>query len=187
MRRVLVIGSGGAGKSTLAARIAERTGLPVVHLDALYWRPGWVPTPPDEWAARVAALCARDAWVMDGNYGGTLDMRLAACDTVIFLDLPRAVCVARVVRRWLRYRGRRRPDMAAGCDEQVTVEFLRWIWDYPRSRRPGVLQRLAASGRDVVVLRSARAASRFVAALAPGGGARTPEVEPGPGPITLRP
>ena len=169
MRRVLVIGSGGAGKSTLAARIGERTGLPVVHLDALYWRPGWEPTPPGEWAARVAALCARDAWVMDGNYGGTLDARLAACDTVIFLDLPRAVCLARVVRRWLRYRGRSRPDMAPGCDERLSAEFLRWVWEYPRRRRPGVLQRLAASGRDVVVLRSARDADRFVAGLAPGG------------------
>ena len=91
MRRVLVIGSGGAGKSTFAARLAARTGLPLIHLDACFWRSGWDPTPPDEWARRVADLMSRQEWVMDGNYGGTLDARLAACDTVIFLDVPRHV------------------------------------------------------------------------------------------------
>ena len=164
MRRVLVIGSGGAGKSTLAARIGERLGLPVIHLDALYWRPGWVPTPPDEWARVVGELVARDAWVMDGNYGGTLDQRLAACDTVVFLDLPRWLCAWRVVRRAMRYRGRSRPDMAPGCPEQVTREFLGWIWRYPSRRRPEILRRLGAlgAGQQGVVLRSRAEAERWV-------------------------
>jgi adenylate kinase family enzyme len=168
MRRVLVIGSGGAGKSTLAARIAERTGLPLIHLDACYWRPGWVETPPEEWTATVARLAAGDAWVMDGNYGGTLDARLAVCDTVIFLDLPRLVCVAGVVRRWLRWRGRSRPDLTPGCPEQLSWEFLSWIWTYPARRRPGILARLRSLGADrrVVILHSRREAARFVDALA---------------------
>jgi len=167
MRRVLVIGSGGAGKSTLAARIAARAGLPLVHLDALYWHRGWVETPKAEWARVVGELAARDAWVMDGNYGGTLPDRLQACDTVIFLDLPRVVCAWRVTRRWLRYRGRTRPDMAEGCDERMTWEFLRWIWTFPRRRRPEVLRQLAAldAGQRVVILRSAADVARFVAAL----------------------
>lgn len=166
MRRVLVIGSGGAGKSTLAARLGALSGLPVVHLDALYWNAGWVATPPDEWARVVARLIEGDAWVMDGNYGGTLDLRLAACDTVVFLDLPRLVCLWRVVRRWLRYRGRTRPDMASGCAEQIDAEFLRWIWTYPTQRRPGILARLATltGGQRVVVLRSQREVEAFLAA-----------------------
>ena len=93
MRRVLLIGSGGAGKSTLARRIAARTGLPLIHLDALYWKPGWVETPAAPWRETVAGLLQRDTWVMDGNYGGTLDLRLAACDTAIFLDLPPRICL----------------------------------------------------------------------------------------------
>src|SRR4051812_22129729 len=72
MRRVLVIGSGGAGKSTFARSLAERLGLPLIHLDALYWRPGWVETPKEEWAREVRRLLSADRWVMDGNYGGTL-------------------------------------------------------------------------------------------------------------------
>jgi adenylate kinase family enzyme len=168
MRRVLVIGSGGAGKSTLAARIAERTGLPLINLDACYWRAGWVETPPDEWAATVARLTAGEAWVMDGNYGGTLDARLAACDTVVFLDLPRLVCLAGIARRWLRYRGRTRPDLPDGCPERLTWEFVSWVWSYPRTRRPKILARLRALAAEkrVVILRSRRAVRHWVEGLA---------------------
>src|SRR4051794_905502 len=108
MRRVLVIGSGGAGKTTLARRLAERTGLPLVHLDMLYWHAGWVPTGEPEWDRIIEELVSRDAWVMDGNYGRTLDRRLAACDTVIFLDLPRLVCLWRVIKRRWQYAGANR-------------------------------------------------------------------------------
>jgi adenylate kinase family enzyme len=167
MRRVIVIGSGGAGKSTLAARLGRATGLPVLHLDAHYWRPGWVATPDAEWDAKVAELAAARAWIMDGNYGRTMDQRLATCDTVVFLDLPRTLCLARVLRRWLRYRGRTRPDMNSGCPEQITWEFVRWVWRYPLDQRPGVLRRLAAlgPGKRVVHLRSRREAERFLAGV----------------------
>ena len=164
---MLVIGSGGSGKSTLARRIGERTGLPVIHLDALYWRPGWVEAPPDEWTGTVAALLEGDRWVMDGNYGRTLEQRLRACDTVVFLDLPRLVCAWRVLARAVRYRGRSRPNMAPGCPERMTWEFLRWVWWYPRRSRPGVLRKLAAldGGQTVIVLRSGAQVERFVATL----------------------
>ena len=169
-RRVLIIGSGGAGKSTLAARIGARLALPVIHLDAVYWRAGWVETPADEWQRTVAELAARDGWVMDGNYGGTMPARLAACDTVVFLDLPRLLCLWRVVRRAIRYRGRTRPDMAPGCPEQVNWEFVRWIWTYPTRRRPGVLRLLAtaAATKRVEILRSGREVEAFVAGLPNG-------------------
>ena len=167
MRRVLVIGSGGAGKTTFAALLGERTGLPVIHLDSLFWHAGWQETPRDEWAARVEEILKRDEWIMDGNYGGTLERRLAACDTVVFLDLPRTLCLWRVVMRRIRYRGRSRPDMAEGCSEQVPWEFVRWIWDYPRTRRPGVLKKLCelGEGQRVFRLGSRREVRRFLKAL----------------------
>jgi adenylate kinase family enzyme len=167
MHRVLVIGSGGAGKSTFATQLGERTRLPVIHLDSLYWRAGWREPAREEWAARVDELVAGDSWIMDGNYGRTLERRLAACDTVIFLDLPRAVCLWRVVKRRAMFHGRSRPDMAEGCHEQLTWEFVRWIWTYPRERRPGVLKRLSElrEGQRVHVLRSTREARRFLEAL----------------------
>lgn len=170
MRRVLVIGPGGAGKSTFARSLAERTGLPLIHLDTLYWRPGWIATPNEQWDRVVDELLTREAWVMDGNYGRTLPARLAACDTVIFLDFPRSVCLWRVAKRWWRYRGRSRPDLAAGCPEQLTWEFVWWIWTYKTRRRPGVLRQLAAlpDGTSAAVLRSGRDARRFLDELTVG-------------------
>ena len=168
MRKVLVIGAGGAGKTTLAKQIAERTGLPLIHLDQVFWSAGWIPSPDEAWDRTIAELVARASWVMDGNYGRTLEPRLAACDTVVFLDLPAPVCVWRVVKRRWQYRGRHRPDLPAGCDEALSLEFLRWIWTYRRRRRPGILARLAAlrPHQRAVILRNSGDVQRFVAGLA---------------------
>lgn len=167
MRRVLVIGSGGSGKTTLAKEIAARTGLPLIHLDQLFWHPGWVPAPDEDWDRQIQELIAHDSWVMDGNYGRTLPMRLAAADTVVFLDLTRAVCIWRILKRQLRYFGRGRPDVAPGCPERLSWEFIGWVWTYPSRRRPGILQRLAAirGEKQVYILRSQRQVRRFLEKL----------------------
>lgn len=173
MKRVLVIGPGGAGKSTLARALAQRTGLPLIHLDALYWCSGWTPTPNEEWDEQIAQLVARETWVLDGNYGRTLTVRLAACDTVVFLDLPRLVCIWRVFRRRLQFRGRGRADLTPDCPERLTWEFIRWIWTYRSRRRPEVLRHLAAVShvKSVIVLRRARAVREYLAGLNVGSSA----------------
>ena len=164
-----MIGSGGAGKSTLAARLAERLSLPLIGLDALYWKPGWVATPPDEWAKLVAELADKEAWVMDGNYGATLDVRLARADAVVFLDLPRLVCLWRIVARAIRHWGRARPDMPPGCPERLSWEFIVWVWGYPVRRRPEILARLDAlrDQKQIFILSSRREVSRFLALAFP--------------------
>ena len=156
MKRILIIGSGGAGKTTFARALASRTGLPLTHLDQLFWHPGWVPTPDDEWDQVIARLIARDSWILDGNYGRTLSMRLEAADTVIFLDLPRLVCTWRIFKRQLRYAGRIRPDSAPGCPERLSWEFIAWVWTYRSRRRPDIMKRLDAvrSKKRILVLRS---------------------------------
>src|SRR5580765_7184882 len=93
MKRILVIGSGGAGKSTFAKRLGEILKIEVIHLDSLYWKPGWIEPPKPEWKKTIERLLTRDFWVMDGNYSGTLDVRFEACDTVIFLDIARMICL----------------------------------------------------------------------------------------------
>ncbi len=97
MRKILVIGSGGAGKSTLSRQLGELLDIEVLHLDKFYWQAGWIEMPQPEWLKTVEELLGRDAWIMDGNYSGTLDIRIAACDTVIFLDMPRTLCLWRML------------------------------------------------------------------------------------------
>jgi adenylate kinase family enzyme len=166
MRRVLVIGCGGAGKSTLARELAVRTGLPLVHLDRLYWKPGWTQTPAEEWQAVVRDVVAGERWVLDGNYGSTLELRLAAADTAIYVDMSRRTCLRRAVWRWLRWRGRAtRSDLPDGCPESLDLEFLRWIWSYPTRHRPRTLERLTEferRGGRVVVLRNSAEARAFL-------------------------
>lgn len=158
MKRVLVIGSAGAGKSTLALALKEILDLPVIHLDSVYWQPGWVETPKAEWQARVESLLLRKEWIMDGNYGGTLELRLQACDTVFYLDFPRLLCLLRVFKRSLGHLGRARPDMNQGCRERLpNWGFLHWIWTYPDRRRPSIIKILSdaeTEGKRVFIVNS---------------------------------
>ena len=162
MKRVAIIGSGGAGKSTLARALSVRTGLPVVHLDQLYWREGWVPVSGERWLELQHDLLAQDHWIIDGNYGSTMDLRLAAADTVIFLDTPRLVCLWRVFKRRPRFHNRTRPDMTAGNSERLTGEFLRFVWTYPK-QKPALLEKLGRlEHARVVRLRMNREVRRFL-------------------------
>src|SRR5450631_2597540 len=116
MRRIVILGCSGSGKSTLARRLGARLGLPVVHLDVLFWEPGW--TEPDNAAfrARVGAAIAGDAWVSDGNYTTrTFDLRLPRADLIVWMDTPRLVCLARTLKRSAL--ARPRPDLPVGCEE----------------------------------------------------------------------
>jgi adenylate kinase family enzyme len=153
MKRMLVIGSGGSGKSTFARRLGELLGIEVVHLDVEHWLPGWTEPPKEEWRRRVEELLRGDEWVIDGNYSGTLETRLAACDTVVFIDLPRALCVWRVLKRVVTYRSGSRPDMAEGCEERFDLKFLKWVWDYTKRTRPKVLRLLEENSRARSVYR----------------------------------
>lgn len=162
-RRILLIGSGGSGKSTLARQLGARTGLPVIHLDREFWRPGWVETPRTEWLARVEVLLREPEWIMDGNYGSTLGIRFAAADQVVFLDFPRLACLWGVGRRIARSWGRTRPDMADGCPEKLDLSFLRWIWMFPRRERVRILETMAEyPDRRVVVLKNRRAVRKWL-------------------------
>ena len=166
-QKIIILGSGGAGKSTLARALGEALHLPVHHLDALFWRPGWVETTREELRQKQEIICAQDKWVIDGNYSGTLDVRLATVDTVIFLDLPRTVCIFRAIKRSLLIHGKTRPDMAPDCPERFNREFfkfLKWIWDYPVRSRPGVLAKLDAlpPNKELIHLRSAREVAAFL-------------------------
>ncbi|HEY6095924.1 MAG TPA: hypothetical protein VIU93_13325 [Gallionellaceae bacterium] len=142
-KRFLVLGCGGSGKSTYSRRLAAATGLDLVHLDSCYWKPGWNHTPAAEWEETVQNLIMQESWIIDGSYYGTLDMRLQQADAVIFFDLPRLVCIWRVIKRRLQnIGGSNRLGMPAGCPERIYWKFLKWVWRYRESNRPQVMDKL---------------------------------------------
>lgn len=164
MNKIAIIGSGGAGKSTLAVQLGEKLGLEVYHIDALFWKPGWVSIPSDELREILADVVQRDSWIIDGNYSDSLDIRLVAADIVIFLDFPRHICLWRVIKRFLQHRGTTRPDMGPGCPEQIDWEFINWIWRFPTRSKLRILQKIEQyfCGKEVIRLRSPREVEEFL-------------------------
>jgi adenylate kinase family enzyme len=153
MQRIAIIGSSGSGKSTLARRLGRITGLPVTHIDALFWLPNWQAREQSEFDQLLADKMAGERWIIDGNYSRTMPARLAAADTIIWLDFSRWVCLWRVVQRRIKYHNQTRPDLGGGCKEKLDREFLAWVWNYPTRSRGRTIQRLGDYAADKTVLR----------------------------------
>ena len=163
MKRVIIIGCGGAGKSTLARQLGERTGIPVVHLDRLFWKPGWEERPPEEFDPIIQREMEKDTWIMDGNFNRTLPERIKCCDTVIYLDFSRVACLLGVLKRVLTTYGTVRPDMGEGCPERIDFEFLKWVWNYNRDKRERNYRLLnEAEHAETIVLKNRRAVKMFL-------------------------
>ena len=166
MRRIVILGPPGSGKSTLARRLAAEYGIPVFHLDQVFWRPGWVTAEAGAFRDEVARLAQLPAWVIDGNYTDTIGPRLAAADALIYLDVPSWLSVWRVLRRTVTQRGRVRADAAAGCPERLDLAFSRYTWSWNRIRRARSLALVEAfAGRRII--RRGAAARRPGAGLVP--------------------
>ena len=167
MRRIAVIGCSGAGKSTFARHLGAALGRPVIHLDYLYWQPGWKKPDRPQWIERNRELVAQEEWIIDGNYGSTLDIRLEAADTVVYLDAPRWRCVWGFLYRCYFDRGH--PDLPTGCPEPLLPrkdmrDHIRYLWNYPNDQRPRTLEKLKRlrQNKRVVLLKSRRDADRFL-------------------------
>ena len=163
MERVLIIGCGGSGKSTLARQLGEKTGLSVVHLDKLFWHPGWVESTKEEIDEKIMAVMAQPRWIMDGNYDRTLPKRLECCDTVIYLDFSRWTCLLGVAKRVLTTYGQVRPDMGEGCPERVDLDFLKWVWNFNKNKREKNYRLLEQHpDKEIHILKNRRQVKRFL-------------------------
>jgi len=153
MKRVVVIGPGASGKSTLAVQLGQATGLPVIELDKVFWRPGLVGTPRDQWVAVQKSLVKENEWILDGDLGpyDAIEVRLSAADTVIFLDFSLFRCAWRAIRR-----------------SRERVDFWLWLFRYRRVSRPFLMTAIGkhANRATIHVLRNPRAVRRFVAEVA---------------------
>ena len=163
MQKVLVIGCPGAGKSTFARRLRDRTGLPLYYLDRLWHKPDRTNVTREAFDRGLAQWLARPAWILDGNYSRTLPQRLEACDTVFFLDFPLEVCLAGVENR----RGAQRPDMP-WVEEELDAEFLQYILDFGQAQMPAIRAMLEPyrGRRQILTFRSRAGADAWLNALA---------------------
>ena len=163
MERVIIIGCGGAGKSTLAQKMGQKTGLPVVHLDKLFWKPGWESLSRDEFDVLHRRELAKERWIIDGNFDRTIPERLARCDTVIYLDFSRLACLMGVCKRILTTYGTVRPDMGEGCPERFDWEFLCWVWNFNKNKRARNYRLLAEVEEvDIIILKNRRQVERYL-------------------------
>ncbi len=163
LNRIAVIGCPGSGKSTLARILGERLAVPVVHLDRLFWRPGWVESSHATFVEKVRDAVSGERWVLDGNFGSTQHIVLSAADTIVWLDLPRGTCLWRVMKRLCTYFGRTRPDLPEGCPEKLDFEFLEYILTFHKHARPGIIARLKTCRADqrLIVLNEPADVVRF--------------------------
>ena len=158
MKKVMIIGCPGSGKSTLARALAQKTGLPLYYLDMMYWNPDRTTKPKEEFRAELRKTVTLPEWIIDGNYNSTLELRLEACDTVIFLDYPLEVCLSGVEER----RGKPRPDMP-WVETEPDLEFIEFITKFNEESRPKVIELLEKyKEKQIIIFKSRAEADEFL-------------------------
>lgn len=161
MKRIMIIGCPGSGKSTFARSLTEKTGLPLHYLDMMYWNPDRTTKPKEEFRAALRETVALPEWIIDGNYGSTLEIRMEACDTVIFLDYPVEVCIAGVEER----RGKPRADMP-WVETEPDLEFIEFIRKYNEESRPRVIELLEKyKEKNIIIFKSRQESEDFLRSL----------------------
>lgn len=133
MKKIVIVGAGGAGKTHLAVKLSKILNIPLYHLDTYFYKPDWKGKSIEEFVEINTELIKKERWILDGNFKSTMQMRMEACDTIIFMDKSRLVCYYNVLIRLLKYYSKHRPDMAEGCTERFDWDFIKWIWIYPKN------------------------------------------------------
>ena len=158
MQRIIVIGCPGSGKSTVSRALHNKTGIPLYHLDMMYWNADKTTVEKSVFFERLSAVLEKDEWIIDGNYSSTMELRMAACDTVIFLDYPLDVCLDGIKER----RGKPRSDMP-WIETEEDAEFIEFIKNYNEQQKPKVLELLEKySDKNIVILESREQADAFL-------------------------
>jgi len=164
MKRILVIGSGGAGKSTVSEELHKILHFPIIRLDEQYWKSGWVRPEHDEWEKKIKDLIQKDEWIMDGNYQPTLELRLSRADAIIFMDTPRLICLFRLIKRRFT---KPKTEIAPGCVERLDRKFMSYIWRYEKTQRPKIIKLLEKykGEKEIYVIHSKKEMWSFLKTL----------------------
>lgn len=169
MERILIIGGNGCGKTTLAYKLANKLGLPLVHLDALYWRDNWESAPVDEFDELLMKELLQPKWIIDGNINRTIPLRLKHCDTVIYMDFSRIKCVYGAIKRVVMNYGKSRLDMGGYCPEKFdkeTIKFIKSIWSNDKINRKRFYNMIQNEcSVSTIVLKNRRQVNKFLRKL----------------------
>ena len=158
MQRIVVIGCPGSGKSTLSRELHSKTGIPLFHLDMMYWNADKTTVEKRIFLERLYSVLEKGEWIIDGNYTSTMELRIAASDTVIFLDYPLDICLAGIRER----RGKPRSDMP-WIEAEEDAEFIEFIKSYNEKQKPKVLDLLQKySDKNIVILKCREQATAFL-------------------------
>ncbi len=168
MKKIIVIGCPGSGKSTFSRALHDRTGIPLFHLDMMYWNADRTTVEKAVFRARLGSVLAQDVWIIDGNYASTMEWRLQACDTVFFLDYPLAVCLNGIRSR----KGKARPDMPwTEAENEEDLEFMEFIENYRSVSRPTVLALLKKyDHKNIFIFRDRDEADEFLSHVSGAAG-----------------
>lgn len=162
-KKIIVIGCGGSGKSTLSKELSKKLNIPVTHLDKLYWRDNWKHVSSEEFDSMLLEVLEKDSWIIDGNFSRTLLLRLEKCDTVIYLDFSRTTCLYGAFKRVLCNYGRTRDDMGGNCPERFDFDFFKWIWNFNKNNRDKYINMLSnLEGKNIYILRNRKEIRKFL-------------------------
>lgn len=153
MKRVVIIGCPGAGKSTFSRKLAEKTKLPLVHLDYHYHDAKHdYENNKDSWRKLITSLVNKDSWIIEGNYKSTFELRFPRADTIIYFDFPRNIAVYRTLKRRVQYRNKLRPEMPDTWKEKISPKFMKFVWDFNKTERPRIYEILSKYKNNEVVI-----------------------------------
>lgn len=162
-KRIMVIGSPGSGKSTFSRKLSQIIARPLIHLDKEFWNNGWIETPRKEWIEKQKCLITGDEWIVDGNYGGTMDIRLEKADTVICFKLSRTVCLMSYFKRVITNINKVRSDMPEGCPEKFDFEFMKYIWNFPKTSGRKNIEKIEKNKeKQIIVFKNRREANQYI-------------------------
>ena len=164
---IMIVGCGGSGKSDLATKLSNISGLRVIHIDLLSWKPGWVKRSQEEMDLLIKDAIREDSWIFEGDNAASFHMRAARSGLIIWLDFPRYICLWRAILRTLKHYGKARPDLYEGCYKRFSWEywkFLKWIWNFNKNSRPKIerLMKETEGLLDQVVLKTPQGVRQFL-------------------------
>lgn len=164
-KRILIVGSSGAGKSTLGRALHKQLGLPLIHLDQLFWQPGWIPNERAIFREKMLIELEKNEWIIDGNFDSSLELRAQYADLIILLNYPKYISFTRAMKRYLTNIGRTRDDMTPGCTEKMDIEFAKWIWNFNDDALPSILQLISNLSIDTIIFNHPKQLNKWLKSI----------------------